>query len=170
VLGDVNLDNFLIYNSDTRRLGLGTETPNSTVSIVQHNVELMFDISAEQTKVGNYGYQDFSLITDNQVRLTIKNDGNIILGNKNSPPTNVHVHGTVSIGVSQPDPTVDLHVRGAVKFNNKLHTYADSAPAHGSFNQGDIVWNSNPRIGSSVGWVCTRSGTPGDWRSFGEIS
>jgi hypothetical protein len=81
----------------------------------------------------------------------------------------VSVHGKVSIGVNSPDPTVDLHVNGAIKFKNQLQTYSDQAPLNGSYNKGDIVWNTDPKVGQPVGWVCTRTGTPGDWRPFGII-
>ena len=47
--------------------------------------------------------------------------------------------------------------------------YDTSAPASGSFNKGDRVFNSNPAIGSPKSWVCTVSGTPGTWISEGNL-
>ena len=44
-----------------------------------------------------------------------------------------------------------------------------SAPAGGSFTEGDIVWNNEPIAGGHMGWVCTRSGNPGLWNAFGRI-
>lgn len=55
---------------------------------------------------------------------------------------------------------------GAVR-NDLSHT---SAPGSGTFKVGDIVWNSNPSSGGVIGWVCTAGGTPGTWKSFGNIS
>ena len=48
-------------------------------------------------------------------------------------------------------------------------TVGDSQPATGTWRQGDIVFNRAPRAGGFVGWVCTSSGTPGAWNSFGLI-
>ena len=45
-----------------------------------------------------------------------------------------------------------------------------AAPTAGSYALGDIVWNSNPQPTGYVGWVCIRAGTPGLWKSFGQIS
>ena len=44
------------------------------------------------------------------------------------------------------------------------------APTTGTYEVGDIVWNSAPSTGEFIGWVCTVSGTPGTWLGFGLIS
>jgi hypothetical protein len=38
------------------------------------------------------------------------------------------------------------------------HTSADAPPAAGVWEVGDIIWNSAPRPGKSIGWVCTTAG------------
>lgn len=43
--------------------------------------------------------------------------------------------------------------------------YSDSQPTAGTWNKGDIVYNTNPANGT-IGWVCTSSGTPGTWQQF----
>jgi len=35
---------------------------------------------------------------------------------------------------------------------------------------GDIIWNSAPSAGATIGWVCVAAGNPGQWKSFGTIS
>jgi hypothetical protein len=82
----------------------------------------------------------------------------------------VSVHGKLAIRVNVPDPDVDLHVNGPIRFHGHLHVYADSAPDSGTYKTGDIVWNTAPRTGGHVGWVCTRAGSPGDWNPFGPIT
>lgn len=171
VLGNVNLNNHFIYDSVAERLGMGIETPHGLVSLGKNNVELKLDINEKsQALIGVHGYNDLGIITDDTIRLTVHNNGNITLGNKNSQPTQIHVHGKLSISVNSPDPSVDLHVNGSIKFKGQLQTYDDHAPTQGFYNKADIVWNTDPRSGQPVGWVCTRSGTPGDWRAFGIIS
>lgn len=43
-------------------------------------------------------------------------------------------------------------------------------PASGWYRLGDHVWNSEPALGEPPGWVCTVSGNPGTWESFGEVT
>ena len=42
-------------------------------------------------------------------------------------------------------------------------------PRTGLYNKGDIVWNDDPMPNGIVGWICIRTGTPGEWRTFGMI-
>ena len=53
--------------------------------------------------------------------------------------------------------------------DNKFKWQA-AAPVAGSWTKGDIVYNLLPASGGYVGWVCTVSGTPGTWKTFGLIS
>lgn len=170
VLGDVNFNNGLFYTEAAGRLGLGTETPNANLSVFENNVEVVVGVKDKVAgMIGTHGYQDFNIVTDNTSRILVSNNGNILLGNKNSAPVQVAVHGKLAIGVNSPDPAVDLHVSGPIKFNNQLQTHAAQPPAVGFYNKTDIVWNTEPRVGQPVGWVCTRSGMPGEWRPFGII-
>lgn len=45
-----------------------------------------------------------------------------------------------------------------------------AAPVAGTWGQGDIVVNASPGAGTNIGWVCTVSGTPGTWKSYGAIA
>ena len=103
-------------------------------------------------------------------RITVRSNGDITLGNTTRSPTQVSVHGKLAIGVNTPDPSVDLHVSGAIKFSNNRHAAGDAAPTYGSFTQGDIVWNTKPTPGGWIGWVCIGSGTPGTWIQFGAVA
>jgi len=170
VMGDSTLSNFVYLNSTAERVTIGLGEPNGKLSVFGNNIELKHDFVDGKAVLGTHGYHDLSLITDNTSRVTIHNNGNITLGNKNNPPAQVHVHGRLSIGVGTPDPAVDLHVNGAIKFSNRLHTYGDDAPQTGNYNLGDIVWNAEPKPNHPVGWVCTRAGNPGTWRPFGIIN
>lgn len=48
--------------------------------------------------------------------------------------------------------------------------YHTAAPTTSYWRAGDKVWNCNPTAGGFLGWVCTTSGTPGTWKTFGAIS
>jgi hypothetical protein len=168
--GSLSVNQFLYYNATSDRLGLGTEEPNAALSICDQGVEIVVG-AREYNKagIGVYNSSDLELITDNTTRITIGAGGNIELGNRNNGPIQVLVHGTMGINVGTPDPRTNLHVGGAIKFNDTLHLKGTRPPEGGSFKQGDIVWNSEPQQRHYVGWICIQSGNPGIWAQFGEI-
>ena len=168
--GSLSVNQFLYYNATSDRLGLGTEEPNAALSICDEGVEIVIG-AREYNKagIGAYNSSDLELITDNTTRITISAGGNIELGNRNNGPIQVLVHGTMGINVGTPDPRTNLHVGGAIKFNDTLHLKGIRPPEGGSFKQGDIVWNSEPQQRHYVGWICIQSGNPGIWAQFGEI-
>ena len=65
---------------------------------------------------------------------------------------------------------VSFETNGPVKFQSKKMEVGDGVPTIGLYNQGDIVWHDAPAPGGNLGWICIRTGTPGEWRSFGTIS
>jgi hypothetical protein len=101
--------------------------------------------------------------------LSVSAGGDIELGNKNSSPIQVTIHGSLGVDVKNPDSRAKLHVNGAIRFNDKLHLSGTEPPMAGAFNLGDIVWNSNPQQGRYIGWVCIKEGSPGLWCQFGQI-
>ena len=169
--GDVNFNNNIYYSASSRRLGLGTDTPHAAISIADNNIELVLGGTQESHgAIGTFTSSDLELVTDNIARITVRSNGDITLGNANRQPSQVSVHGKLAIGVNTPDPSVDLHVSGAIKFSNNRHAAGDAAPTYGSFTQGDIVWNTKPTPGGWIGWVCIGSGTPGTWIQFGAVA
>lgn len=80
-----------------------------------------------------------------------------------SAPTTSYTYGT-----SAPIPgqfTVD-----SIALRDRRQTTSDAAPTSGNWAQGDIVWNKTAASGGYAGWICTASGTPGTWNTFGLIS
>ncbi|MBC7471643.1 MAG: hypothetical protein H7196_00040 [candidate division SR1 bacterium] len=61
----------------------------------------------------------------------------------------------------------DLYALPATK---ALIAHGDSIPIAGNATKGDIIYNTNPAVGSYTGWICTVAGTPGTWNLFGPIS
>jgi hypothetical protein len=168
--GSMSVNNFLYYNAAADRLGLGTEEPNAAFAVAEDMVEVMLG-TRESVKgiVGTFASHGFDIVTDNTTRISVTSDGHINLGNTKKPPVQVSVHGKLAIKVNMPDPEVDLHVSGPIKFNGKLHKYANTYPIAGAHNAGDIVWNNEPKVNSFVGWVCVQAGDPGIWSPFGKI-
>lgn len=168
--GSVNIGQYLLFNSDSNRLSLGIENPNGAFSIAEDGIEVIAGTKdSVRGYIGTFASHAFEIITDNNARITISAGGNIQLGNPKLPQVQVSVHGKLAVRVSTPDPEVDLHVNGSVKFGNRLQKVDRSYPTAGSYNQGDVVWNSDPKRGQYVGWVCVQAGSPGLWEPFGKI-
>jgi hypothetical protein len=168
--GSLSVNQYLVYDSVTDRLGLGTDQPKSAVNIIDQNVDIVIGATDINTAlIGTYNYTDLDIGTDNTARISIKAGGNIIIGNPSTGDTKVSIIGSLAINVNNADPRSSLHVNGALKFNDKLHLSGNEPPMSGSFNDGDIVWNNYPQPGKFVGWVCVKSGSPGLWNGFGRI-
>ena len=168
--GSVNINQYLIYNGTTDRLGLGTEAPNAAFSVAENAIEVMLGTNDDfHGMVGTFASTDFDIVTDNTTRISVTANGNIDLGNVKRNPIQVKINGKLSVGVENPDPAVDLHVAGAVRFSGHIQMYASNSPQEGTYAVGDIVWNTAARVGTGVGWVCLRAGSPGAWYPFGEI-
>lgn len=63
---------------------------------------------------------------------------------------------------------------GQKNYNNIVGYNANfigtAAPVAGDYIRGDKVYHNNPSAGGTMGFVCTASGTPGTWKTFGDIA
>jgi hypothetical protein len=168
--GPIIIDENLFYNTALGRLGLGTDSPNASIAVAEDGIEVLLGTDTRsQGIVGTFASHDFNIVTDYISRISVSANGNIVLGNEKTSPVRVKVLGKMSINVNNPDPDVDLHVNGTVRFNNRLQIVGNTIPVSGNFGVGDIVWNESPAPGRFVGWICVRAGSPGEWHPFGEI-
>ena len=167
--GNLSIDSYIYYNSDSESLGFGTDSPNGKLSIATLDSEFIIDTEARTVKLGTWTTDDLKIITDNTTRITVRANGNIDLGDIDGSDAKVSVHGRLGIGVNNVEEGISLSTSGPVKFENKKFMNGVEAPDNGSFRQGDIVWNENPIPTGYVGWVCVRAGTPGEWKPFGQI-
>lgn len=133
-------------------------------------------ISTSRLEIGKFAVdenrlefnQSFSIQTNNLNEFRIGSD--ITIGNKENLTRPVSIYGQLAVGVASPDEGVGLTVAGSVSFDNKKFETGDSIPTYGQYNKGDIVWNTDPKASSYIGWVCTTPGTPGQWLPFGVIA
>ena len=168
-VGDLNIDQFVFYNSTYSRVGIGTDQPNAALSILDENLEMIFGADNSEAKIGNWTNHTLKLITDNTDRITIKHNGDVTIGLKGNTDTKVNVYGKLGIGVTNPDDDVSLTTAGSVRFNGRKFMNGTGIPSTGYYVKGDIIWNDEPLDTGYVGWVCTRDGTPGKWLPFGTI-
>ena len=169
--GNVNIGDQIFYNPLSERLGIGTDQPNGVVSVYDsaNGVELV--LTGNETGrgvIGTYNTKGLDIVTDNQTRLTVGANGDITLGLEQKDSTVTRVYGKLSVGVK--NPTEQFEVAGNIRWANKLFAVGNQPPSNGTYQQGDIVWNSNPRENAFIGWVCVAGGTPGQWKPFGQIN
>ena len=53
---------------------------------------------------------------------------------------------------------------------SKKNLVGTTPPTVGRFTQGDIMWNAGSASGSTPGWVCTASGSPGTWKAMANLA
>lgn len=163
--GPINIDNYIFYDADSQRLGVGTEAPNGMISVKSWDHEFIIDDTEDKKfKIGTYTTSDLEIITDDSTRISIGATGNIVVSESMS------VKGKLGVGVKNFTPDADLTVGGPMRMQGKKFETGDAIPDNGNYVKGDIVWNSNPKSTDYVGWICIRSGTPGTWKPFGQIA
>ena len=170
VNGNLQLGQFIFYNADSDRLGIGTDAPNAQVSVMGWDQEFVVDVDERETKVGNYTAHSLSIVTDDTPRLHIEAGGKVHVGSKDGSNGKLSVHGKLGVGVNNVAEDVDFAVAGAVRMHGKKQEVGSREPVEGTYRRGDIVWNSEPNPSGYVGWICTREGTPGVWKPFGQIA
>ena len=170
VNGSFRVNNYLVFDANSDRLGIGTDEPNSALTVVDDAVEI--GIGAKDYSdgaIGTFNSATLHIVTGNEKRITIGADGDIQLGSRTNGDIKVNVHGSLGVNVTSIDNRSKLHINGPIKFNDNIHLKGSEPPSGGTFTLGDIVWNSNPTPGSYIGWVCVKAGNPGMWNAFGEI-
>lgn len=163
--GNLTVDEYVFYESASQRIGIGTDSPNGMLSIAGNEGEFLIDCNSNAIKIGNWTTTDLNIVTDDTTRIQISATGNITLGSNSD--TKTQIVGKLGVNVKNPD--VDISTAGPVRFQGKKQEVGDKFPTEGSYRVGDIVWNTRPRPTSYVGWICTREGTPGEWKPFGQI-
>lgn len=96
VVGNVEVGQFFYVDSDTNRIGIDTEAPNGKLSVVDNGAEFIVGSAVQGTiKVGTYSSHDVAIVTDDTTRITIKNSGDVYVGNPNSRDVKFVVHGSI---------------------------------------------------------------------------
>jgi hypothetical protein len=143
------------------------DATNSVVTIGT----LVFNDGDQSITISKTGINSSGTINiSSQENLILSGDKNSIeIGSKTNNRKPVKVFGPLSVNVNNPDPTLSFSVAGDVSIGNKRFTNGLTSPTGGSYEVGDICWNSNPVASNYVGWVCVIAGNPGQWLPFGEI-
>jgi len=164
--GDLVIDDYIYYTSSSESFGIGTEAPNGKLGIATLDGEFVVDTAPGKISVGAWTSTDLHITTDNRSRIIVKDNGNVIIGDR---ATTTVVNGTLGVNVNDVSDAA-FAVNGGMKLEGKKISYGTDAPKDGRCNRGDITFCSNPKSGGYIGWVCTEAGTPGMWSPFGKIA
>lgn len=96
VTGNTLLGEFAYFNSTVNRLGLGTDEPNASISIFDNDVEIAIGSPGYGlANIGTYSNTDLAITTDNIARITVKNNGEVIIGDAVGKNGVLRVHGSI---------------------------------------------------------------------------
>ena len=84
----------------------------------------------------------------------------------NSSPTSAFP-GTP--GTNYSGSTVKQQPNRVLKYGRQCE-FGTAAPTTGTWERGDIVYDTNVSASGFLGWVCVSGGTPGTWKTFGAVS
>ncbi len=163
---------------------LGTSNLSSVGTTVQMGVATNGSIDVKGLDTITVGVSDTELTTisgvktsqdkitilvwggDNGNSLKINNTGNILL------PQKLILHKQDAVVLKKIDLVDKWMVESLVKnrFTSPTIPSSNSQFDGTNFVVGDIIYNSTISSGQPEGWICTVSGTPGTWISFGEYS
>jgi hypothetical protein len=170
VSGELNLDDQIFYDPVSKRFSIGTELPSAifTVQDEDNDIEMVIDGSKEG--VGKFGVRNtksVGIITDDQIRVLVDEKGDVTFGHEMKDSTVTRAYGKFSVGVK--NPREQFEVAGNMRLGGRLHSKGDEPPVTGTHIVGDIIWNTKPRPGGYVGWICIQNGNPGLWKPWGPI-
>ena len=168
--GNLTIDDYIIYDADSQRLGFGTETPNASISVTSLETEFVIDVEGESTKIGNWTTDDLLIVTDNTTRITVRANGKVEFGKSSKSDARVSVFGKLCVGVNNVSEDVSFATANGIEVAGTKIMTGTAIPIGGTYRQGDIVYNRKATATGYVGWVCVRDGTPGEWKAFGQIS
>ena len=147
VLNKINVDDVLM--SHNKKIGIGTSEPVKKLSVRENEIEVGIGVNGNIGFVGTVASDTFAIGSGDEPTLFVSHDN--------------------KIGIKVRKPKADLDVAGYIRYQGQTQQYDKKIPTAGNWSQGDIVWNSEPRRGSVLGWVCVSAGAPGTWRPFVSI-
>jgi len=169
--GRVNWNDYVFFDPISNRFSLGQDQPTAKFTLYdwENNVEVVIDTDKDSRgRIGTFNTKPLDIITDDQVRISVSEQGHITLGQELRDSTVIRAYGKLSVNVK--NPTEAFEVGGNMRVGGKLQARGTEPPTQGTYVQGDVVWNDNPLPTGWVGWVCVRGGNPGTWKTFGQIS
>jgi len=98
VSGDTVLSDFAHFSTNSNRLGLNTESPNGALGIVDNNIEIVLGSSSvHRAKIGTYTNDHLDIITDDTTRISIANNGEVVIGHSEYKDGVLRINGKLYV-------------------------------------------------------------------------
>ncbi len=145
VSGDTALAEFAVFNSSLNRLGLNTEEPNGTFSVVDNNVEFVVNSPRDNIiEIGTYTNSDLHIVSDNTSRIVLKNNGEVIFGNPATNNANVKIYGTLHVETVVSDNRLDRYSSLEFKSSREQTIFGQGLLWTGTGNMRQLVMRAGP--------------------------
>ena len=102
-------------------------------------------------------------------KIKVSANGTITIGEQSTQNGKLCINGKLGINVNNVPEDVDIMTQNPIRFQGKKMENGSNIPTIGTYSKGDIVWNTEPEVDSAIGWVCIRTGTPGEWKPFDKV-
>lgn len=151
VSGNSFLSDFAFFNSSTSRLGLNTDQPNGTFSVLDNDAEFIIGSPNYGTAtIGTYSNHNLSIITDNTPRIVVKNTGEIVIGSELVKAASVTIYGTLKVDNLVSDTRVDRYSSLEFKSSRDQSMYGLGLVWSGGENNKKFIMKEGPdRLWSS---------------------
>jgi hypothetical protein len=151
VSGDTILGDFAFFNSTYNRLGLGTEEPSASIDIIDNNVQITIGSPAiNLASIGTASNHDLAITTDNIARITVRNSGEIDIGDPSSKTAVVNINGTLNVTSIVADSRIDRTSPLLFQATNNSSIYGLGLNWSGTGNVRQFIMHSGPdRLWSS---------------------
>jgi hypothetical protein len=145
VTGDTALADFAVFNSSLNRLGLNTEEPNGTFSVVDNNVEFVVNSPRDNIiEIGTYTNSDLHIVSDNTSRIVLKNNGEVVFGNPATNNANVKIYGTLHVETVVADNRLDRYSSLEFKSSREQTIFGQGLLWTGTGNMRQLVMRTGP--------------------------
>lgn len=141
-----------VYCADTQYISLVRVTGGANSSVPTRNVKVT------DNYLTGYG--------TNAIQLNSGYFAGVIDLSRNEIPQSAN-HIGVGGNFDRPVLIVDNKLGGTAGYGKE--SSANSSPGSGTWERGQVVWNTQPAASGFIGWVCVSAGTPGTWKGFGSI-
>jgi hypothetical protein len=179
--GDQGTDNGgTIFEMSSRAIILGAQgaTPDGNFpainaendGLVAHQTLSVMDAADTEDTGGTYGRLGrglFELRTTDGLKFEIKRESSLYTGLWYGGAFTMLFANAANGAIATNKP---YFANGFALDPNSSQDARSTVPTTGSWVRGQIVWNTAPTAGGFAGWICTASGTPGTWKTFGAIS
>ena len=166
----INLLDNTITHSTSHGINLNGDgtTPSNGIKVCNNKFIDLNHINTANRNVIHSNYVNNLIITNNYVKCTNSMGTYISLPSTDSGEIFIDNNNNDSTTFTNGEFIIQANV--IKQQNPKKVQYKTAIPSDGTYTRGDIVYNINPSADDYIGWVCVTSGTPGTWKTFGQIS